>query len=272
MDNRITVSDENTAVEFQKYKSRVKLKTAVLLLLFALLSLATATLAWFTLNTFSAVDNLEMTVTTGADLRLAIEDLGTDISKYYKVLTNEMVNQYLRSSETEINKVLLDPLTSSDGIKLFTQKNSQRAGNTGGYLEFPIYFIASKEMYVHLTTEGVEDQNMPGTSVTTTETGIKADVVNAVRVSFEPVDDTTKIYEPNKGTPVANQSTFDISKPMNYSNGTRIVHLDKLSPKRVMVRVWIEGEDPQCDDDIQNAQLTVALTFNGTDENNQPIA
>ena len=272
MDNRITVSDENTAVEFQKYKSRVKLKTAVLLLLFALLSLATATLAWFTLNTFSAVDNLEMTVTTGADLRLAIEDLGTDISKYYKVLTNEMVNQYLRSSETEINKVLLDPLTSSDGIKLFTQKNAQRAGNTGGYLEFPIYFIASKEMYVHLTTEGIEDQNMPGTSVTTTETGIKADVVNAVRVSFEPVDDTTKIYEPNKGTPVANQSTFDISKPMNYSNGTRIVHLDKLSPKRVMVRVWIEGEDPQCDDDIQNAQLTVALTFNGTDENNQPIA
>lgn len=272
MDNRITVSDENTAVEFQKYKSRVKLKTAVLLLLFALLSLATATLAWFTLNTFSAVDNLEMTVTTGADLRLAIEDLGTDISKYYKVLTNEMVNQYLRSSETEINKVLLDPLTSSDGIKLFTQKNAQRAGNTGGYLEFPIYFIASKEMYVHLTTEGVEDQNMPGTSVTTTETGIKSDVVNAVRVSFEPVDDTTKIYEPNKGTPVANQSTFDISKPMNYSNGTRIVHLDKLSPKRVMVRVWIEGEDPQCDDDIQNAQLTVALTFNGTDENNQPIA
>ncbi len=272
MDNRITVSDENTAVEFQKYKSRVKLKTAVLLLLFALLSLATATLAWFTLNTFSAVDNLEMTVTTGADLRLAIEDLGTDISKYYKVLTNEMVNQYLRSSETEINKVLLDPLTSSDGIKLFTQKNAQRAGNTGGYLEFPIYFIASKEMYVHLTTEGIEDQNMPGTSVTTTETGIKSDVVNAVRVSFEPVDDTTKIYEPNKGTPVANQSTFDISKPMNYSNGTRIVHLDKLSPKRVMVRVWIEGEDPQCDDDIQNAQLTVALTFNGTDENNQPIA
>ena len=272
MDNRITVSDENTAVEFQKYKSRVKLKTAVLLLLFALLSLATATLAWFTLNTFSAVDNLEMTVTTGADLRLAIEDLGTDISKYYKVLTNEMVNQYLRSSETEINKVLLDPLTSNDGIKLFTQKNAQRAGNTGGYLEFPIYFIASKEMYVHLTTEGIEDQNMPGTSVTTTETGIKSDVVNAVRVSFEPVDDTTKIYEPNKGTPVANQSTFDISKPMNYSNGTRIVHLDKLSPKRVMVRVWIEGEDPQCDDDIQNAQLTVALTFNGTDENNQPIA
>lgn len=272
MDNRITVSDENTAVEFQKYKSRVKLKTAVLLLLFALLSLATATLAWFTLNTFSAVDNLEMTVTTGADLRLAIEDLGTDISKYYKVLTNEMVNQHLRTANTEINKILLDPLTSSDGIKLFTQKNAQRAGNTGGYLEFPIYFIASKEMYVHLTTEGIEDQNMPGTSVTTTETGIKSDVVNAVRVSFEPVDDTTKIYEPNKGTPVANQSTFDISKPMNYSNGTRIVHLDKLSPKRVMVRVWIEGEDPQCDDDIQNAQLAVVLTFNGTDENNQPIA
>lgn len=272
MENIVTTVEDNSAAELEKLKRKTKLKTVVLLFLIALLTLSTATLAWFTLNTFSAVDKLEMQVTTGADLRVAIENLGTDISKYYKVLTNEMVNQHLRTANTEISKILLDPLTSSDGVNLFTQKHVQKAGNTGGYLEFPIYFIASKEMYVHLTTDGVEEQNMPGTSVTTTETGIKADVVNAVRVSFAPVDDAVKIYEPNKGTPVANQSTFDISKPMNYSNATRFLHLDPLSPKQVMVRVWIEGEDPQCDDDIQSAQLTVALTFCGTDENNVPIA
>lgn len=272
MENIVTTAEDNSAAELEKLKRKTKLKTVVLLFLIALLTLSTATLAWFTLNTFSAVDKLEMQVTTGADLRVAIENLGTDISKYYKVLTNEMVNQHLRTANTEISKILLDPLTSSDGVNLFTQKHVQKAGNTGGYLEFPIYFIASKEMYVHLTTDGVEEQNMPGTSVTTTETGLKADVVNAVRVSFAPVDDAVKIYEPNKGTPVANQSTFDISKPMNYSNATRFLHLDPLSPKQVMVRLWIEGEDPQCDDDIQSAQLTVALTFCGTDENNVPIA
>lgn len=271
VNNNTFVTEENKSAEVDKIKSRVRLKTTVLLLLFALLSVATATVAWFTLNTFSAVDNLEMSITTGADLRIAVEDLGTDISKYYKVLTNEMVNKHLASYNTELDKILLDPVTSSDGIKMYTRGGVERTANDTSYLEFPIYLIASKEMYVHLTTDGLDDQNITGTSVTTNEVGAKADVVNAVRVSFDS-QDGAKIYEPNKSTPVAGQTTFNISTPMNYTNDTRIVHLDKLSPKRVMVRVWVEGEDPECDNDIQDAQLTIDLTFAGTDENNEPIA
>lgn len=38
------------------------------------------------------------------------------------------------------------------------------------------------------------------------------------------------------------------------------------------IRVWIDGEDPECDDDVQNAQLSVQLGFVGCDENNNPIS
>ena len=59
---------------------------------------------------------------------------------------------------------------------------------------------------------------------------------------------------------------------MNYSDSSRLFHLDEMSPKKVTIRLWIEGEDPQCDDDVQDADLSVALSFVGTDDQNVPIS
>ncbi len=59
---------------------------------------------------------------------------------------------------------------------------------------------------------------------------------------------------------------------MVYSNSTRLFHLDEMTPKKVTVRLWVDGEDPQCDDDVQDADLKVALSFVGCDENNVPIS
>lgn len=265
-----SISRENRAM-IERIKSRMKLKTTILVFLIALLAVSTGTLAWFTLNTFSAVDNLEMTIGTGAQLLVSTEDHGTDLSLYTKEITNEMIDEYLREYDTRLSEIRLDPLTSDKGIEFFTQRGVQRTENVGGYLEFPIYFIGTKDMYVHLTTDNTGTDNDNGTKVTTTETGVKADVVNCPRVSFED-NGSTKIYEPNRETPVAGQTTFDIPTPMNYTDNTRLFFLKAMTPKKIMVRLWIEGEDPQCDDDVQDAQLTVALCFMGTDENNEAIA
>lgn len=264
-----SVKSRNVSIE--RLKKRLKLKSTIMILLIALLALGTGTLAWFTLNTFSAVDNLEMTIGTGAELLVSTEDHGTDLSLYTKEITNEMINEYLREYDTSLDKIILDPLTSDKGIELFTKNGTKRTENVGGYLEFPIYFIATKEMYVHLTSDNTASDKDDGTRVSTTSTGAKADVVNCPRVSFEE-EGSTRIYEPNQGSPVAGQSTFDIPTPMKYTDGTRLFHLDAMKPKKIMVRVWIEGEDPECDDDVQEAQLSVALCFMGTDENNEAIA
>ena len=272
-DDKITEfnSEYEDAGVIEKLKKKMKLKASVMILIIALLALGTGTLAWFTLNSFSAVDSLEMTIGTGAELRVSTENHGTDLELYTKEITNEMINEYLKNYDTSLDKIELDPLTSDKGIEFFTQAGTKRTANTGGYLEFPIWFIATKEMYVHLTSDNTANDKDDGTKVTTTETGAKADVVNCPRVSFEE-EGTTRIYEPNISTPVAGQTTFDISTPMKYTDNTRLFHLDKLTPKKIMVRLWVEGEDLQCDDDVQNAQLTVALCFMGTDENNEAIA
>ena len=235
---------DNNSTLIEKLKKRMKLKTTIMIMIIALLAVCTGTLAWFTLNTFSAVNDLEMTIGTGAQLLVSTEDHGTDLSKYVKEITNEMINDYLKKSlndnEAGLDKILLDPLTSDKGIDMLTRGGKKRDANKGGYLEFPIYFIGTKDMYVHLTSDDTATNKDDGSAVSTTSTGGQADIIYCPRVSFEE-DGATRIWEPNQGSPVAGQSTFDLPNPMSYTNNTRLFHLDARKPKKIMVRLWIEG-------------------------------
>ncbi|MBQ4129479.1 MAG: hypothetical protein IJD68_06885 [Ruminococcus sp.] len=253
--------------KLNKAQVRIKRKTTFMLCIIALLVLITSTMAWFTLNSFSSVENIQMDITTGVDLRVDMENHGSDIELYKKTITNEMINGYLTSKGKDtLADQLLDPVTTRNGIAFESENGSTRQPNETSYLEFECYFIASKDMWVHLSSDDAND--MEGTSVSTTETGLKAEIVQAVRVSFENSGDAV-IYEPNKsGSAVNGQTTFDLQTPMVYSNDTRLFHLNELEPIKVTIRVWAEGNDPQCDDDVQSANLTFNLLFSGTDENN----
>lgn len=253
--------------KLNKAQARIKRKTTFMLCVIAFLVLVTSTLAWFTLNSFASVENIQMDITTGVDLRVDMENHGSDIEQYKKVITNEMINGYLTGQGKDtLAEQLLDPVTTSDGINFFSEAGATRVANETSFLEFECYFISSKDMWVHLSSDDAND--MEGTSVTTTETGLKAEVVQAVRVSFEK-DNSAVIYEPNKsGSAVNGQTTFDLSTPMVYSNSTRLFYLEEFEPVKVTIRVWAEGNDPQCDDDVQSANLTFNLLFSGTDENN----
>lgn len=252
--------------KLNKAQVRIKRKTTFMLCIIALLVLITSTMAWFTLNSFSSVENLQLDITTGVDLRVDMENHGSDIELYKKEITNEMINGYLTSkSKDTIANQLLDPVTTRNGISFESEKGSNRVANEDTYLEFECYFIASKDMWVHLSSD--DSNNMEGTSVTTTETGLKADIVQSVRVSFED-SGSAAIYEPHRTTPVNGQTTFDLQTPMVYSNDTRLFHLNELEPKKITIRLWAEGNDPQCDNDVQSANITFNLLFSGTDENN----
>lgn len=258
--------------KLNKAQVRIKRKTTILLCIIAFLVLITSTLAWFTLNSFASVENIQMDITTGVELRVDMENHGSDIELYKKTITNEMINSYLRThGDYTLADQLLDPVTTSNGIAFESEKGAERVAGETSFLEFECYFIASKDMWVHLSSDDAND--FEGTSVTTTETGLKAEVVQAVRVGFEEDGATpAAIYEPNKvGGSVNNQTTFDLSTPMAYSNSTRLFHLNELEPKKVTIRVWAEGNDPQCDDDVQRSNLNVQLLFSGTDEDNIPF-
>lgn len=266
--NRIV---DNMVKEKVPHKRRKRL--IVFIAIITLLSMTTSTVAWFTVNTFAGVDNLDLHISVSAQLKVGMEDYGTDLDRYTKVITNEMIDSYLDDFDTSIEDTILDPVTTSDGVRFTNQRGTVRQANDRSYLEFECYFIATEDMWVHLTTESTRAGNDDGTKVSTTSTGPKADVVNCTRVDFSTSANGTAIYEPNRGNPVNGQTTFDLpSGTMQYSNSTRLFHLEQLTPTKVTIRLWIDGEDPQCDDDVQESQLSVQLGFIGCDDNNVPIS
>lgn len=211
---------------------------------------------------------MTLKISTAPELYLDIENRGTDVTLWKKTLTNDMINTYLASvNAPRIDQQLLDPVTSSDGITFRSQSGTVREANNNTYMEFKVWFIATKEMWVHLSGQNVEvDGASATTTVTTTETGVKADIVRALRVSYEDPGTSSAIYEPNQGSAVAGQSTFDVGT--GFSGSTRLFHLNELEPKQITIRIWAEGEDPECDNDVQDANVTVEMLFGGTDENN----
>lgn len=257
----------------EKVPHKKRKRVIVLVSILTLLSMVTSTYAWFKVNTFSGVDSLDLHISVSAQLKVGMEDYGTDLDKYTKVITNEMINSYLARDNTSLEEILLDPVTSDDCRIFRSQRGAERQPNDRSYLEFECFFIATEDMWVHLTTESTDEGMDDGTRVSTDSTGVKADVVNCTRIGFDAGDSGIATYEPNRGTPVTALSTFDLpSGTMQYTDSTRLFHLNAMEPTKATIRLWIEGEDPQCDDDVQDAHLAVQLGFIGCDENNVPIS
>lgn len=254
------------------HKLKRRKRLIISLSLLAVLGLSTATYAWFTVNTFAGVEDFELKITTGEELLVSMENHGTNLDLYTHTITNEMIDSYLRKQGTSLDDIVLDPVTSNNG-STFTYEHGDRAEPNGPYLEYECYFIATCDMWVHLTTEGPDDDEEGGTRVSSSSPSPQNEVTQACRVDFETQRDGVAAYEPNKTTPATPLTTFDLPKgTMVYNNGNRLFHLDELTPTKVTVRLWIDGEDPQCDDDIQEANLRVQLSFIGCDNSNNPIS
>jgi len=269
----VSSMEEKTLQELQqelaklkKAQARIKRKFTFLLSIIAMLVLITATLAWFTLSNFASVNEINLKISTAPELYLDIENRGTDVSLWKKVLTNDMINTSLRAQNAPtLDQQLLDPVTSSNGITFASQSGASRNSNDTSFVEFKVWFIATKEMYVHLSGQTVQVEGQDATTAcTTTETGAKADIINAVRMSFED-NGSAAIWEPHKGSAVAGQTTFDVGQ--SFSSDSRLFHLDTLTPKQITFRIWAEGEDPECDNDVQSANVTFQMLFGGADEN-----
>ena len=136
-----------------------------------------------------------------------------------------MVNTALASvNAPRLDQQLLDPVTSSDGITMRSQSGTVRNANDTSFVEFKVWFIATKEMWVHLSGQNVLVNNESATTqVTTTETGSKADIVRALRVSYEDPGTSSAIYEPNQGNAVAGQTTTSSNPSRSRSaSGQRV--------------------------------------------------
>lgn len=250
---------------------RKRKRLIVFISILAILGLTSATYAWFTVNTFAGIHVFELQISTGDDLRVSMENHGSDIDRYTHVITNDMLNSFLRSNYNKtLDDIVLDPVTTTDG-KNFTYQYGTKADPNAeqSYFEFECYFIATRDMTVHLTTEGADENGdqtgrNDGTEVSTTSPAPQSDVIRACRIGFEGEGNAVSTYEPNKSGQSTSLTTFDLpTGTMNYNDDNSVFTLQKLTPKKVAVRVWLEGEDPECDNDIQRSNLSIKLSFAG---------
>jgi len=258
-----------------KKRLRKRKRLIAFLSILSVMGLSTATFAWFTVNTFAGVNDFELQISTGEELRVSMENHGSDIDQYVFEITNEMMNSHLRKYDTSLDEMILYPVTTNNGSSFTYQYGTAAKPNDdASYLEIECYFIATREMWVHLTTErGAQDDDEVGTRVRTTSSSPQSEITQAIRIDFQTDDDGVKTWEPNKGSQVTRLTTFDLpSGDMTYNDDNNLFHLEKLTPKKVTFRLWMEGEDPQCDNDVQGANLSVRMAFVGCDENNNPIS
>ena len=247
-----------------KVNVRVRRKTSLVLLFISFMSLVLVTFAWFTISTLANVEKLDMTIGTAPDLRISTENHGSNFKQYVKTVTGAMIDKELTDRfNTTMKDQVLDPVTSSNGRAFKSRSGRDMERNKNTFLEFDLYLISTKDLTVHITNDADNENRIKGTQVSTKETGDKADIVKAVRFSFTNEDGRTIIYEPNKGSAVAGQTTFDLSRPMTYGDANKVCDLKKLTPQKVTVRVWFEGEDPECVNKIQESTMEAILTFGG---------
>ena len=264
---------EEFNAELTTLRARVKYKTSLSIFIIALMVMITTTLAWFTVSGLAGTDGLDMNCTTGSELRIATSNLGNDINAYEKQVTADMINAQLTANNYKVlNDIKLEPLStrnaSSDiGTRLFLQNGTERTAEgpgNGDYLLMNLWLISGNAVDVYLTDKESEDGANDGTKITSasTNTAAQADVVRTARISFAPEGESTKIYEVEQRGAASNQTNafWNISE---NSEANKICSLEANTPKQITVRVWIEGEDPLCDNSVQQAGFSVDLQFEG---------
>ncbi len=251
----------------EKNNTRRLLTTSILLALLAFVSVTAATAAWMTIADRTRVRSMRMEITSGANLRFDL-DAHDSFEDYVKTLSfAEIAARIAQDQGYDPKTHPLTPVTTRN-FKNFLLENGT-AAKKEYYLEFTLHFMATEDMIVHLTSAS-SSGGSDGTRVESQRQGVP----DAMRISFTEAD--VSVYDPGLGdtfTPIDGGKQFGLPSggTVTYNDGNALFSLKANEDKPVVVRVWLEGTDPACNDSIRNADFKIWLRFIGTDENGNPL-
>lgn len=249
---------------------RRRLVTMLLLVMLALASATAATAAWLTIADRTRVETLGVEVTSGVSLRFDL-DAHESFDDYVTTLGFDEISARIRDELGFSPKdTPLTPVTSRDARSFALKDGTEVAAEDGAYLTFTLHFTAQTDTWVHLTSA---DGSGGGTRITSSEPGL----AESLRLSFETPDGKVWIYDPGMGDAASEEAgvvSFGLppADRMVLSDGNRLFFLSEGEDVPVKVRLWLEGTDPSCDNSLKGADYSVALRFEGTDENNRPLS
>lgn len=254
-------------------KARHKLIPAIIMLIVAAITMSTASYAWFTMSNRVEVTGVELSVV--APTNILIREGGTN---------DPFLNNVDVSGLNVTGK--LSHASSVDGVEMITVEDSTTGvnelgsivvgttmvatttpvadGQDGYYLDYPLQLVNTGAMDVKVGLD-----NLSITTVTTSAAG--SSIVNAVRFAILDAakttslgvfsidgDDTTLAYETVSSTTAAAMETTKADMFVLQSDGIA----NATSPtgaETVYIRVWIEGQDPDCVS--LNAGSSFAISF-----------
>lgn len=246
----------------QKPVNRRLLMTSVLLALLALVSAAAATLAWMTIADRTRVRSMRVEITTGINLRFDL-DAHDSFDEYVKSLSFEQIGQRIAKEQGfDPFQTPLEPVTTGDCVRFVLEDGTPAP--TGAYLDFTLHFMATEDMVVHLTGADSEEGG--------DGTRIRSDIPSlpdALRISFTAEE--TCVYDPGmgddfRGMPFGRSFGLPEEEGETCSPGSALFRLKKEEDKPVTVRIWLEGTDEACTDELRSADYSIQLRFVGADE------
>lgn len=262
-----------------------KLRAAIVMALVCVLMLSGATYAWFTLGNTARVNSLSLQVSSEGKLYIGSTE---------GELGNKKTEISLASNDTQIlypcttdatGKTMYSPKYESDKV-VNGAEEIKEAQKKDYYYEKDIWLkveetgkgSSANEYAITLAKNAGED----GGTFVKAKSGASGGAENCVRVSFT-VNGNVSMYEPNNashnnGDKATDKSgkkytgaihkqgkggTFEGEQGTVYYSGdsSELFKIKANTPTKVTIRVWFEGTDNDCTNDIQNAQITSQLKF-----------
>lgn len=247
------------------FQNKSKLYIALITTLISLIILVTGTYAWFTLSLSGKVNTMELQVTGGDNLYISTTNLGSSVENWigHTVVSNAAIEA---QTTYDLDSYSITPVTSKDSAVFYNENATEIVKADKEYLQFDLYFYSTKNVTLKLTEENSSDGN-DGTLVAynaSTPTGT-TDIEKCIRVGLAPASGTAKIYEPNKNgtTALRLPASKSLGSQTTYEAPLSVCSLTANTPTCVTVTVWLEGNDSDCDDDVQFAKFDTRLRFIG---------
>ncbi|MBR1693424.1 MAG: hypothetical protein IJ711_11720 [Lachnospiraceae bacterium] len=278
---------------------RKKLRSAVLMAFASILMLSGATFAWFTIGNTVRVKSLSLQV--AAEGKLYIADTSAGLSAKQTELDLKMGDsKILYPASTKDGKTFLKPVYESDTVVKDVKDLGADDKKEEYYYEKELWLIVdeqvtglSERMYdITLARKGEGGEENLGSYVNAAA-GASSHPEYCIRISFETEDGKVTIYEPNSdGTLGGSQGTdyaenkaafFDNSMTSagiyvhrqstngNFTAETGNTYYDNDSsalfsmkpntPTKVMMRVWFEGTDKECQNAIEAEKIIGQIKF-----------
>lgn len=293
----MVLEERMSEMKKQKKNSKKKMQTRaqrirsmVMMSLLCVMMITGATYAWFTLSNTARVGDMTLTVGDVTGLRIA-EDKGSKPTEqeYGNVisLTGKIIGKFLPSTTTNgvsFLEPVYDDLGQVEKTKDATKSlSSKSASSDEGYYYESTFYLKSlgKDATVTLKDgtglagNGITKTGQAGTFVvvdTTDNTKVQLGSA-AIRISLNDGTNTL-IYEPNqnlsdttgiKATDNSNSTVVASSSIQNasgeFTKQSKGLKLTKGTDTKITMRIWIEGTDAQCVNEISAENLVAQLQF-----------